>query len=510
MSKMMTDVEKQFKKVAMYLRKSRGDEDKDLINHQIKLDELATTYDWSYEKYHEIGSGGSIDDRPEMLKLLKDIEQGMFDAVLVMDYDRLVRGSGADAERFLHTLRMTDTKIITASPYDVLDINNESDADMINMKGFFAGYELRTITKRLRVGRMIGAQRGNWVFGKAPFGYNYNKETKGLVADSEQSAVVRRIATEFLEGKSSGDIAWGLNKDGILSSTGCLWSYGMITKLLRRDVYQGKIVYNRSTGNNQTKNKYHANPFRNNPKDEWKTAYNTHEALISEEERERIEDIFRNYNGRKRAKIAPDGSVFDLSGIVRNSQGMRYTRKFEPSGKESLVLSIDMRTPKEELPAHKSVDPTIVRQAIAKSIQTIESQLEHNLENQDNTKELDSYQKQLKELTARHNIILDSYERIIEGYTGGLYSMDKAKELKQEKEKEQGEVEYQLRQTRHKIDTFSNSKNVDRLERIRQFEDDIKNASSNREINNLYKSILKDVVVDRTTRDKIKVSVNFL
>lgn len=508
---MSTNIEESIKIVAIYLRKSRGDEEKDLINHEIKLTEITEANGWEYEIYREgILSGSSIEDRPVMIQLLKDVEEQEFDAILTMDIDRLTRGSGADQDRLFYSLKVSGTKIVTASPFNILDVENESHVDMLNMKSFFGNYELRTITKRLKMGRMISAQRGFWVFGRAPYGYVYDRDTKKLKPDPETSPVVKRIVTEFLEQhKSSGDIAWGLNKDGILSSMGSQWSYGMITKLLRRDVYQGKIVFNKSKGNNQTKERYNANPFIRLPESEWKVRHNTHEALITEEQRREIDEHFNSYNRRK-AKKASDGSVFDLSGLVRNSEGFRYTRKFENGRKESMVLSIDNRLPKDKAPKHQSINPALVRKSIAESIEAIELQLSENLQQKDNDLELEAYHKKLKELSDTHNTILASYERIIDGYTGGLYDMEKAKELKEEKEKEQDEIEFQLRQVRHKIDTFSNSKNVDRLDRIKQFKEDIAKATSNTEINLLYKSIIKDIVADRESLTKIKIRVNFL
>ena len=45
--------------------------------------------------YKEVVSGDALYARPEMLRLLKDVEAQAFDAVLCMDIDRLGRGSMA-------------------------------------------------------------------------------------------------------------------------------------------------------------------------------------------------------------------------------------------------------------------------------------------------------------------------------------------------------------------------------------------------------------------------------
>ena len=66
-------------------------------------------------KYREVGSGESLDSRPEILKLLKIIESPAVKAILVVDVQRLSRGDLEDAGRLIKLLRYTNTYVIT--PY---------------------------------------------------------------------------------------------------------------------------------------------------------------------------------------------------------------------------------------------------------------------------------------------------------------------------------------------------------------------------------------------------------
>ena len=82
---------------AQYLRKSRMEEGMDtqevLAKHRKALAEYAATHGVHIiETYYEVVSGESLYARPEMLRLLEDVEEGKYDAVLVMDLDRLSRG----------------------------------------------------------------------------------------------------------------------------------------------------------------------------------------------------------------------------------------------------------------------------------------------------------------------------------------------------------------------------------------------------------------------------------
>lgn len=61
---------------AVYLRKSRADLDAEAM-----------------------GQGESIDARPKMKQILREVEQGRWAGVLCMDIDRLARGNSADQAR---------------------------------------------------------------------------------------------------------------------------------------------------------------------------------------------------------------------------------------------------------------------------------------------------------------------------------------------------------------------------------------------------------------------------
>jgi len=94
----------EIKDVAIYLRKSRGEEE-DLDKHRTDLEDLCKIKGWRYTSYAEIGSSDSIDLRPEMIRLLKDVEDDLYDAIVVMDIDRLSRGDGEEQARIMNKLR---------------------------------------------------------------------------------------------------------------------------------------------------------------------------------------------------------------------------------------------------------------------------------------------------------------------------------------------------------------------------------------------------------------------
>ena len=93
----------------IYLRKSRADleaeargEGETLAVHRRRLIELAERRGLPIgEIYAEVLSGDTIADRPEMQRLLRDLERGRWEGVLCYDIDRLGRGDGSVQARIL-------------------------------------------------------------------------------------------------------------------------------------------------------------------------------------------------------------------------------------------------------------------------------------------------------------------------------------------------------------------------------------------------------------------------
>ncbi|HEY8402071.1 MAG TPA: recombinase family protein, partial [Cytophagaceae bacterium] len=118
-----------------YLRKSRADleaeargEGETLSKHRRALFRLAKDHNINVTRiFEEIASGESLAHRPEMQKLLDQLEQERPAGVLVMDVDRLGRGNMQEQGLILDTFRRAGTLIIT--PRKVYDLNNEFDEE---------------------------------------------------------------------------------------------------------------------------------------------------------------------------------------------------------------------------------------------------------------------------------------------------------------------------------------------------------------------------------------------
>lgn len=171
----------------------------------------------------------------------------------------------------------------------------------------------------------------------ALYGYIKDPEQKGhLVIDEEAAAVVREVFSLFEQGYGKTSIARILNDRGIPNPTeykrqkglryyqprtpsSTLWKYFNIADMLKNEMYIGNMVQGKygSVSYKSKKNKPR-------PKDQWIRVEGTHEAIISREQWDHIQDLIAQrskpcYNG----KIGP----FSKKAICANcGSAMRSTR----------------------------------------------------------------------------------------------------------------------------------------------------------------------------------------
>ena len=199
----------------LYLRKSRADseaeargEGETLARHEKALLDLAKKLNLNITAiYREIVSGETIAARPVMQQLLQEVEQGIWDGVLVMEVERLARGDTIDQGIVAQTFKFSDTKIIT--PIKTYNPNNEFDEEYFEFGLFMSRREYKTINRRLQRGRMASVKDGKYVANKAPYGYNRirieNDKGWTLEINKEEADVVRLIFELYTVGEKQSD-----------------------------------------------------------------------------------------------------------------------------------------------------------------------------------------------------------------------------------------------------------------------------------------------------------------
>lgn len=237
-------------KYAIYLRKSRADLDAEalgqgetLARHRRQLLELAGRCGYAIgEVYQEIRSGDSVEARPEMLRLLSDVECRRWAGVLCMDIDRLARGDSADQGRIIRTFCLSDTLIVT--PNRVYDMSDDDDEDYADFGLFMARKEYKAIRRRMLRGRIASAQEGHFIGSTPPFGYDKVRLENGrgwTLAPNQESEAVRLMYSMCVSGEGCTMIAERLDELGVFPRSGGRWSRASVADILKNPVYCGKI-----------------------------------------------------------------------------------------------------------------------------------------------------------------------------------------------------------------------------------------------------------------------------
>jgi DNA invertase Pin-like site-specific DNA recombinase len=309
------------KKVCIYLRKSRADENLEqnlsnetLRKHESTLLDLADKGNYMVTSIkREIVSGDSLVSRTEMLYLLKEVERKIYYGVLCMDIDRLGRGNMREQGLILDTFKKSHTKIIT--PRKIYDLNNEFDEEYSEFEAFMARKELKLITRRLQRGRIRSILEGNYISPNPPFGYFIKEkdENRFLIPKTNEALIVEKIFHWYTtESIGSSKIAQRLNDLGHITNTNKPWNNYSVLNILKNPIYTGKITWKKTrTYKDSLGNKH----VVSQDKTSWMIVDGKHDAIITEEIYKKAQSILVNRRnspvpGKRHLKNPLAGIIF--------------------------------------------------------------------------------------------------------------------------------------------------------------------------------------------------------
>lgn len=241
-----------------YLRKSRSDDptltvEEVLEKHEKQLDEWAERNLGRHvpenNKYREVGSGETIDARPEMQKLLRLIESPKIKGVLVKEVSRLGRPSLKEIGIISELFQYSNTLIIT--PERVFDLRNKYDKDAFEREMMRGNEYLEYFKDIQQNGRLASVAQGNFIGSIAPYGYEKiwimdgKKKCPTLQIKEPEASVVRMIFDMYVNQNIGVHvIARKLDEMKIKPFKGEYWSSETIRDLLKNIHYIGKVKWN--------------------------------------------------------------------------------------------------------------------------------------------------------------------------------------------------------------------------------------------------------------------------
>lgn len=308
--------------IIIYLRKSRNDGDYEtveevLARHEKQLQEFALRVFGHYIDeiyiYREVVSGETIEDRPMMLKLLADIEKGNIDGVLVIEPQRLSRGSFSDIDRIVNTFKYTNTKVIT--PVKTYDLNNKFDRKYFEQELLRGNDYLEYFKEIQSRGRIRSVEDGMYIGSYLPYGYNKVKLPKKgfMLVPNDDADNVRYIFDKFIEGLGTTTLAKHLIDIGIKSQSGKPWTAAMVRNILTNTIYIGILTYGRREVKKNMVNGeiVHSRPLN----DDYIKSKGLHEPIISEDTFNKAQELLKS-SPRKNA--GGDGTIKNpLAGLVK-------------------------------------------------------------------------------------------------------------------------------------------------------------------------------------------------
>ena len=235
-------------RVAIYTRVSsqeQADNGTSLESQAEQLEAFCKGQKWEiFNQYTDPGFSGKDDKRPGLESLRRDAKAGYFEKVIVWRLDRLARNLrlilGIEAE-------LREQNVAVFSMKEMVDTSTPIGRTVFQVLGLTAEWERDSIIERTKTGRLQRQKEGHWAGGPAPFGYNYDKETKNLAINEDEAKIIRMIYDLYASGKSLASIANQLNKELVRprSKTGKGWYPTGLRQVVINPAYKGETIVNR-------------------------------------------------------------------------------------------------------------------------------------------------------------------------------------------------------------------------------------------------------------------------
>ncbi|MCL2164304.1 MAG: recombinase family protein [Oscillospiraceae bacterium] len=229
----------------VYVRVSTEEQVKEgysIRGQEQKLKDYARIKDWDiYDVYIDEGiSGKNITARPEINRLIEDVQNGHVKNVLVFKIDRLTRST---SDLIYLTELFNEHNCAFNSLMESIDTQTASGRMFLKIIGIFAEFERENIAERIILGRERKVNEGYTLCSHtASYGYGRPDGQKVQTIIESEAQVVREIFDWYTkQGVYIHEIARRLNLRGVPTKLGSQWTRGGIKNLLANSNYMGHV-----------------------------------------------------------------------------------------------------------------------------------------------------------------------------------------------------------------------------------------------------------------------------
>lgn len=253
--------------------------------------------------YIDNGRTGTVFDRPEFNRLMNDIRTDRIKCLVVRDLSRFGRDyieAGTYLERIFPQIGLRFIAI--KEHYDSFDTDGSNESLIIPLQNMINALYSKDISRKVSTALRSQMEQGTFRKRNLPYGYRWNEEHTNMVIDKETAPIVKQIFQWKIEGVTVATILNRLDEMGAPNTEqrkrevgtrtgdGCPfkgWAQSTLYGILTNPHYVGDTVLARSEKAIFKGVKSHLVK----DKDKWIVFPNTHEAIISREEFQKVQDI---------------------------------------------------------------------------------------------------------------------------------------------------------------------------------------------------------------------------
>lgn len=225
-------------KVAVYCRVSTthdAQEDSLEMQRDYYTSLISERPDWTLAGvYADTRSGLSAEKRPQFMQMINDCMDGKINRILCKSLSRFSRNA-VECRRYIDLLKMKNIAIEFEK--ENIKTDDQSGTFVLSLMSVVAENESKSISDNIKWGYRSRFSRGEYSLGNNRIlGYD---TIDGKLVPNKDAVVVKRIFSEYANGKSIPDISRDLASDGILSRNGKALDYMVIKYMLSNETYKG-------------------------------------------------------------------------------------------------------------------------------------------------------------------------------------------------------------------------------------------------------------------------------
>ena len=291
-------------KAAIYARYSSDNQREESITAQLRAaHEYCKKNDYTIVKeYIDEAISARTDDRPAFQQMIEDAATGLFGVLIVHKIDRFARNR-YDAAFYKRSLQKSGVRI----RYIEHQLDDSPESGMLEsvLEGM-AEYFSKNLAREVRKGQKENALQAKHNGGTPPLGYSLTPNKEYQIDESE-APIVRKIFTEYANGKSLRLIRDDLNSAGYRTKKGRAFGTNSLWDLMRNEKYIGTYVYGKSTIGPDGKRNTHPKDSENLIKFE-----NALPAIIDRTTWEKVQHQFNKKSANIRSK-----EIYIFSGLLK-------------------------------------------------------------------------------------------------------------------------------------------------------------------------------------------------